>query len=291
MGLLHLALLLFLGGFTTYFWYHKSQFIQLIDYILSLFFSIKLTLQKEYQSRFTHKGFKLNFLIFYDENHSFVSGAAPPSGLTHIDRDVYHMLFSRTNHSIYRELNVDHVYREKKYIKFCYQYDEKKYILVYDDEMAEQNIRIPLPFYDEERIANFRNDIFEPYYMKHSKDASLYSLFHIDCKRIKSVKYNGVEDSFLLNELCKYQGLFNDFGILYQGRVKVKHILHEDQVEKLKSLEIEFEAPYFDEDTFDIIPHKIVLHHGEDIIISERMKSILERRNREEKERVKEKEE
>jgi hypothetical protein len=107
------------------------------------------------------------------------------------------------------------------------------------------------------------------------------------------VKYNGVEDSFLLNELCKYQGLFNDFGILYQGRVKVKHILHEDQVEKLESLEIEFEAPYFDEDTFDIIPHKIVLHHGEDIIISERIKSILEKRSEEEKEyqeRVKEKE-
>jgi hypothetical protein len=162
--------------------------------------------------------------------------------------------------------------------------------LVYDDEMAEQNVKIPLPFYDEERIANFKNDIFEPYYMKHSKDASIYSLFHIDCKRIKSVKYNGEENALLLKEIRKYQGLFNDFGLLYQGRVKVKHILHEDEVKKLNSLEIEYEAPYFDEDTFDIIPHKIVVHHGNDILISERMKSIMERRNQEEKKRKEKKE-
>jgi hypothetical protein len=149
--------------------------------------------------------------------------------------------------------------------------------------MAQNGVTLPLPLYNEEIIQRFKSDIITPYYMKHSKEASLYSLFHIDCKHIKSVIYNGFEDKELLRRLNKYKGLLNDFGLMYKGKLKVKHILTPCELKELKELKIEFEAPYFDDETFDIIPHVIIGKCGEDYIVSDRIKSILEKRDLEER--------
>jgi hypothetical protein len=68
---------------------------------------------------------------------------------------------------------------------------------------------------------------------------------------------------------------------MYKCELQAKDILCDHELRELKELKIEFESPYFDEDTFDIIPHVIIIKSGEDYIISERIKSIIQKRNRE----------
>jgi hypothetical protein len=152
---------------------------------------------------------------------------------------------------------------------------------MYTSKMVKAGIIIPLPLYNENIIKDFKDDIIYPYYPKHSKSASFYSLFHIDCKNIKSVIYNGTEDKLLLRRVNEYKGFFNDFGLMYKSELQAKDILSDKELRELKELKIEFEAPYFDEDTYDIIPHIITIRSGTDYIISDRIKSIIQKRNQE----------
>ncbi len=267
----------------------KHQLIRIADFILSQILYVKMYFQDLYkhiyEKYFMVKGFRITNIIVKDHNVALITGLDTYSNYTEyqeLSPEVYNEIITGLNHSIQKSMNIRDCYSNESDLTICYRYDEKEYIFVYSAEMAKKSVRIPLPLYNEEIIENFKKDILKPYYTKHSKEASFYSLFHIDCKHIKSVMYNGEESPDLLHRVNKYKGLMNDFGLMYQGKLKVKHILTNRELKELQELKIEFEAPYFDEETYDIIPHVIVGKCGEDYILSDRIKSIMEKRNCEE---------
>lgn len=294
-------LYIFLGIFLIYVLYNyliiniifeTNNIYKIIDYVITKILYIKIYIQKIYQKiyndYFLEKGFKIKNIILIDNNCNNVT-SINENYLNNFDKlncEVYKKLIYDTfdyNKSVglinYFDINDNNLY-----IKIVYNYDNVEYIFIYNNEMARNNVTLPMPLYSEEIIENFKKDIINPYYGKHNKDASLYGLFHIDCKRIKSVRYNNVENEMLLNAINKYKGLFNDFGLMYKSKVKVCDILNYYELEYLEKLEIEFEAPYFDEITFDIIPHIIEIKDKNDYIISDRIKSILDKREKDKNE-------
>jgi hypothetical protein len=283
--------LIFLFGFYLFCTHiEKKRVLQSADFLLSQILYIKMFIQdfykKTYETYFMVKGFRITNIIIRDDHQSLVTSIDTQSYYKEyisLCPQTYVQIINGMNHSIQSKLNIENCYSNQSDLTICYEYDEKPYIFVYTAEMAQNGVTLPLPLYNEEIIQRFKSDIITPYYMKHSKEASLYSLFHIDCKHIKSVIYNGFEDKELLRRLNKYKGLLNDFGLMYKGKLKVKHILTPCELKELKELKIEFEAPYFDDETFDIIPHVIIGKCGEDYIVSDRIKSILEKRDLEER--------
>jgi hypothetical protein len=284
-------ILLFPTFISILYFYHPYFLYKMIDYVVSQILTIKINTTKKYKSiyetYFIEKGFKIQNMMVCDDYYHNITIIGNKINSNTINPEIYKSIIYSTynfNQSVglpnHFNLNNDHVY-----IKIYYTYDNKDYMFVYNNEMARNNVIVPIPFYDEFILEDFKKDIIKPYYDKHHKEASLYSLFHIDCKKIKSVKYNGVEDP---NDLCnkqilktvnEYKGYLNDFGLMYKCALKVKHILSGNDLDNFKSLEIEFEAPYFDETTYDIIPHVIKLTNKEDYIISDYIKNILEKRN------------
>ncbi len=287
-------LYIFLGIFLIFICYNyiiinilfeSNNLFKIIDNILTKILTIKIYIHnmynKIYDKYFKEKGFKIVNIIVHDEINNIVTGLDPSilNNEIQLDALLYDKVINYMNY-VNKSYNLIEKDGNISYIKIVYKYDENSYIFLYTKEMAQKNVIVPLPLYDEDIINNFKNDIISPYYYKHNKEASLYSLFHIDCKKIKSVKYNGNEDKILLNIINEYKGLLNDFGLMYKCNLKAKDILNEYQIKYLESLEIEFEAPYFDEITFDIIPHIIRVNHKDDYIISDRIKSILNKREK-----------
>ncbi len=271
---------IFFGGSILLFGFPIKSYYLIIDHILSKIIMMKIYIQHLYKKihdrYFAHKGFSINNIVMYDDDHNNIAVFGDQIDFPEMNRAIFESLMYRGFHT-YANTNLSEC--DNVYIKISYRYDEKDYVFVYTNEMAQKDLRVPLPLYDERRMEMFKNDIFEPHYRTHSKDASLYSLFHVDCKHIKSVKYNGVEDARLLDRVNKYKGVMNDFGLMYQSRIQLKHILRNGEIANLQSMEIEYEAPYFDDITFDIIPHVIKLTHKDDYVISERIKGVLERRD------------
>ncbi len=266
----------------------KKQIFKILDFILNQFIYTKMFIQnyykKIYQTYFMVKGFRITNIIICDPNTCLVTGLNSNydyKEYTELSPAVYEQIIININNSIQSTLNIHNCYSNESDLKICYNYDEKPYVFMYTSKMAKSGIILPLPLYNENIITNFKNDIIYPYYPNHSKSASFYSLFHIDCKNIKSVIYNGTEDKLLLRRVNEYKGLLNDFGLMYKSELQAKDILSDRELKELKELKIEFEAPYFDEDTYDIIPHIIRIKSGEDYIISERIKSIIQKRNQE----------
>jgi len=278
----------FFGGIFFLYKQDKKNIYKIIDFILNQYIYTKMFIEnyykKIYENYFMVKGFRITNIIVYEPNVQLVTGLNSHINYTEyseISPIVYKQIINNMNNSIQYTLNIQNCYSYESNLKICYEYDEKPYIFIYTSKMAKAKVTIPLSLYSEDIIKNFKNDIIFPYYTKHSKDASFYSLFNIDCKNIKSVTYNGVEDKLLLKRINQYKGLFNDFGLMYKCELQAKDILCDHELRELKELKIEFESPYFDEDTFDIIPHVIIIKSGEDYIISERIKSIIQKRNRE----------
>ncbi len=274
--------------------YDRNSFFKFIDKIVTKLIYIKMNIIKSYnylyksyyEPYFVEKGFKIENVIVCDDLYNNRTGIRNNMITNELNPHVYKNIIYSTfdyNQSVgmpnHFDMNNDNVY-----IKIVYKYDTQRYIFVYNNEMARLNIIVPIPLYNENIIEDFKKDSMKPYYEKHNKEASIYSLFHIDCKKIKSVKYNGIDDPNhidnyeLLRNINNYKGLLNDFGLLYKCKLKVKHLLSGSLLDNFKSLEIEFEAPYFDEVTYDIIPHVIKLDSKEDYIISDYIKNILEKR-------------
>ncbi len=272
----------------------KNEFYKLIDKVVTKIIYIKMNIKEiynylyksYYEPYFVEKGFKIENIIVCDDLCNNRTSIGNAMIIKELNPQIYKNIIYSTfdfNQSV-GMLNHFDINNDNVYIKIVYKYDTQQYIFVYNNEMARSNIIVPIPLYDENILENFKKDSIKPYYEKHNKDASLYSLFHIDCKKIKSVKYNGVDNPEdidnceLLRSINNYKGLLNDFGLLYKCKLKVKHLLSGLLLDNFKSLEIEFEAPYFDEVTYDIIPHIIKLENKEDYIISDYIKNILEKR-------------
>ncbi len=271
--------------------FEKNQVYKNIDKIVSKILYMKICIQQFYQKMYEKhimiRGFQIDRIIVNDKlnnigtlcNYKIVENEFTPQ--------LYKKILTST-HQLNKEYGLikydnsafDSDLYKNMIMKIIYKYDEKEYIFIYTYEMYLNNVILPMPLYSEEILENFKKDIIKPYYMKHNKNASLYSLFHIDCKRIKSVRYNGLENENIKNRVNEYKGIMNDFGLMYKSRIQAKDILTSYETEYLESFEIEFEAPYFDEVTFDIIPHIIYITKPDDYIISERIESILEKRNK-----------
>ncbi len=281
----YILFLFFFGGI-FFLCKDKKQIFKIIDFILSQFLYIKISMSHKYKSiyekYFMVRGFRITNIIINDPNNCLVTSVNSNHNYkeyTELSPAVYEQIIISINNNIQYTLNIPNCYSYESNLKICYEYDEKPYVFMYTSKMAKEKVTIPLPLYSEDIITTFKNDIIYPYYKKHSKENSFYSLFHIDCKNIKSVTYNGIENKLLLKRINKYKGLLNDFGLMYKCELQAKDILSESELKELKELKIEFEAPYFDEDTFDIIPHVITIKSDEDYIISERIKSIIQKRN------------
>ncbi len=271
--------------------FEKNKVYKNIDIVVSNILYMKIYIQqlrqKIYEKYFMIRGFQIDRILVIDKinkvstlcNYTITTNELTPELYRNILQNTHIMnkeygLITYDSNDFHSELYKNMI------MKIVYLYDEKEYIFIYNYEMACDNVVLPIPLYDEKIIENFKKDSIAPYYIQHNKEASLYSLFHIDCKRIKSVIYNGLENEDLLNRINQYKGLFNDFGLMYKSKLRVMDILTEMELKYLESLEIEFEAPYFDEITFDIIPHIIRVTKPDDYIISERIQSFLEKRNK-----------
>ncbi len=281
----YILFLFFFGGI-FFLCKDKNQIFKIIDFILSQFLYIKISMSQKYKSiyekYFMVRGFRITNIIISEPNVSLVTGVNSNykyKEYNELSPAVYEQIIISINNTIQYTLNIQNCYSYESNLKICYEYDEKPYIFIYTSKMAKAGVTLPFPLYSENIIKDFKNDVIYPYYIKHSKENSFYSLFHIDCKHIKSVTYNGEEDKLLLKRINKYKGVLNDFGLMYKSELQAKDILCERELKELKDLKIEFEAPYFDESTFDIIPHIITIKNGEDYIISERIKSIIQKRN------------
>ena len=172
---------------------------------------------------------------------------------------------------------------ESAYLEIHYYFNDQEYTFVYTSEMADQDVIVEYPLYHDEKIREFKSDMCHPHFTKPDSQNSLYALFGIDCKGIKGVRFNGDAEhpfnSSIGERVMKHKGPMNDFGYLYQGDTRVRHLLTPQQLKEFKSLEIEYVAPYLDEDTFDIVPHVIHLKGTEDHLLSPRMKSVLRSRH------------
>ncbi len=173
------------------------------------------------------------------------------------------------------------------YLELHYQYNENLYTFIYTHQMAGQGVVVEYPLYHDEKLRDFKADLCHPYFTKPDSKNSLYSLFGIDCKGIKGVRFNGDPDhpfnSEIGERIMRHKGPLNDFGYLYQGDTRVQHLLDPHHTKEFRSLEIEYVAPYLDEETFDIVPHVIQVESLNDRLLSPRMKSVLENRKKSER--------
>ncbi len=173
------------------------------------------------------------------------------------------------------------------YLEIDYHFNDFEYTFIYSHQMADRGVVVPYPLYHDEKIQEFKNDLCHPYFTKPDSQNSLYSLFGIDCKGIKGVRFNGDENhpyNIEIGErLLKHKGPMNDFGYLYNGDTQVKHILNTKQMSEFQRLEIEYVAPYLDDETFDIVPHVIEVNQLDDHLLSSRMRKVIESRRRSER--------
>ncbi len=176
---------------------------------------------------------------------------------------------------------------DSSYLQLHYQYNEQSYTFIYTHQMAEMGVVVEYPLYHDEKIRDFKADLCHPHFTKPDSKNSLYSLFGIDCKGIKGVRFNGDPDHpfnpVIGERIMGLKGPLNDFGYLYQGDTRVQHLLDPHHTKEFRSLEIEYVAPYLDEETFDIVPHVIQVESLNDRLLSPRMKSVLENRKKSER--------
>lgn len=277
----------------------QTSSLQRIDQILSKIILIKLYMVRLYMAfydRFiAQKGFRLKSAQLrssFPELHSVVIDCLPSfkkriMGDGNGDREGKWM-GTWINHTLFRTLcDVHGCDPDSSYLQLHYYFNEQEYSFIYSHQMADRGVVVPYPLYHDEKIREFKNDLCHPHFTKPDSQNSLYSLFGIDCKGIKGVRFNGNPNHPFNAEvgerLMKHKGPLNDFGYLYNGDTQVKHILKRDHLKEFKSLEIEYVAPYLDEDTFDIVPHVIQVSRLDDHLLSPRMRGILENRRRSER--------
>ena len=177
-------------------------------------------------------------------------------------------------------------------LKIYYIYNDKEYILYYSYHRLYNNynkikFEIPYPPYTKDILENYRNDVIKPNYVISTKTNLLYLLFNIESKDINTIILNNYMPSeYNYDKLKKYfnmiHGPLNDFGILYSCPIKISWILKENNINTFDTLLIKFLNMYFDDEKLDLFEHKIKItkENIEQILISDRMKYILNEKNK-----------
>ena len=113
---------------------------------------------------------------------------------------------------------------------------------------------------------------------------SLYILFMMESRNIKEIRVDGkLENLKLLNYFNKLAGPYHDYGILQHFPVKIKWILMENNVENYmeKRFEVKYVNMYLDDDKCELMEHDFRTDNVEDYFITEHMKDVLIKKNRE----------
>lgn len=178
-------------------------------------------------------------------------------------------------------------------LKLYYDFKGEDYIFYYplvNGLLFANNIEIKenidcdihLPLVSVEKIEEYRKDIIMPFYglnkgMRHS----LYGLFNIDCKHIKSFKVNGKDvNKQFMNYLERIRSPYCDYGILYNSPVKIKWMLMENDFnEPIQSVEIMFLKGYMNENTFEYHEHIFKTDNINDYFVSDYMLEMLKKKN------------
>lgn len=119
----------------------------------------------------------------------------------------------------------------------------------------------------------------------------------MESKDIQNIIINDVnydKDSSLYKYINMIQTPFNDLGLLYRCPVKLGWLLYENNIDinEFKNFELKYLNMYFDEECLDLFEHKILINKdnfydniknsdilNENILISERMKYIINKKN------------
>jgi hypothetical protein len=166
-------------------------------------------------------------------------------------------------------------------LKIFFSYNGADYIIY----ISFQNILdgyIPYPPYSENILKNYRSDIIEPLFNIPTNKKMFYSLFNIEAKDILYVKINNKDSKELLTYFNKLKTPFNDFGILYGCKIKLKWVLAENGIFDYNDFCLKFLNMYFDEEEFDLKEH-IIEFEKDDLdkyIISKRMRYIINLKNK-----------
>ena len=267
-------------------------FYSIIDYI----FFIKLKLINIYNRFFIEDDFILQNAILYtnlSDNYN-IKYYFKNNNVKRIDNVLIENICQDLNILLKDEDENEDENKNDARLKINFRYKKNNYILYYPlkkqifKNMNKNNYFIPYPPYNDEMINNYRKSIVAPNYNVPTKNSILYSLFMIDSKDINIIeiyKENLIhtENNMLIEYFNKIKTPFNDYGLLYHCPIKVKWILHENNIDydNFRSLYIKFLNMYLDEDIFDLKEHFINIQNIEDFIISNRMKSELTKKNKE----------
>ena len=253
---------------TFYFIYLCYNINYILENIINLILNIKIKTIEFINYFFKNDKFQLKKVLLYtDLNNNYdVTKIFRNTKITFINKFLI-------NH-IYEYLNLDIKDNENIRLKIYFKFKSIDYIIYFS---YNNNNYIPYPPYSEEIINNYRNDIVFPYYSINTKKKYFYSLFQIESKDILNVKINSIENNQLLTYFKMIQTPFNDFGILYDLKIKLKWILEENNINDFNTFHLSFLNLYFDEDLLDLKEH-IIEYSKEDLekyIISKRMEDIL----------------
>ena len=111
----------------------------------------------------------------------------------------------------------------------------------------------------------------------HEKNISKEKLYFLnnECHEIEHAFINDID---ILHIIKECNGLFNDFGLLNNHKIKIKYIMKELEIEKLEKFEVKYKNFHLDEVNLELVDHIINLEENEDeekFIVSNLMKQII----------------
>lgn len=243
--------------------------MNIIDYVFEFKININNFIQNKIQ---TNRFVLVDTLLYYDlENCINVKKYFDDHDISYIDNGLIETIFQFYKLDLQENDNI----RLKIFFKFLNE-DYISYI-----PYKKNNLFIPYPIYSDQILKNFKKDIIVPVFLKEPTKKYFYSFFGVDLKNIISVKINDEENNELLNYFKKIKTPFNDFGILFDNNIKLSWIVFENSLKDFECIEINF-TNYFDEDSLELIDHKIILNKNEleNIIISNKIKDVLSIKNK-----------
>jgi len=177
--------------------------------------------------------------------------------------------------NLYSALNISFRYNDNIRLKIYFNYNNIDSIIYYP---FYNNYNVPYPPYTDEIMNNYRNDIIIPNYQTITKKKYFYSLFNMESKDIEKIEINNQINNDLLKYFAMIKTPFNDYGILYNMKVKLCWVLIENNInmDNFDRFYLKFENMYINKD-FELVEHFIDMNKKDlnNVIISDRMKEIM----------------